>query len=121
MSLMALVGLSTSGTGPEVELSKDDTFHLLQNSRRRTVLKVLHGRETMHKRELAEQVAAIECGVEADQLESQERKRVVVSLTQNHFPKMEDYNVIIVNHDKVSLGPCADQLLEFLDVTTGFF
>lgn len=119
MSILTLNGLVSSASDDgEKTLSKDDVFHLLQNSRRRDIVKTLHECEHMHKSELAETVAALENETTVDQLSCQERKRVVVSLTQSHLPKMEDYGVIKINHDKIELGPNADQLLEYVETDT---
>lgn len=44
--------------------------------------------------ELAEQIAALENDVEVEELQSQQRKRVYVSLYQTHIPKLESTGII---------------------------
>ena len=79
----------------EYRLSKDEVFNLLRNSRRRAALQYLMERESKATRsELAEHIAAVENGVTPTELNSAQRKRVYVSLYQNHLPKMDEYGVI---------------------------
>jgi hypothetical protein len=50
-------------------------------------------------RELAEEIAAMENDVEVEELTSQQRKRVYVSLYQTHLPKMAQMNAIQYDKD----------------------
>lgn len=84
--------------GPSA-LSLDDVYHLLQTKRRRDVLRYLHeegGRVRL--RDLAEQVAAWEQETAIENLSSDERQRVYISLYQSHLPKLDNHG--IVNYDK---------------------
>lgn len=77
------------------EISTDVVFEILSNTRRRMVLYYLRqsgGSATVQ--ELAEQIAALENDVDVKDLESQQRKRVYVSLYQTHIPKLENTGII---------------------------
>ena len=77
------------------EISTDIVFEILSNTRRRMVLYYLResgGSATVQ--ELAEQIAALENDVEVEDLQSQQRKRVYVSLYQTHIPKLESTGII---------------------------
>lgn len=92
-------------------LDLDATFHLLQNERRRLVLRYLleHARwwdtdgtgddqgranERIEMRELAEQVAAWEHDTTVANLSSDERQRVYIGLYQSHLPTLAEHDVI---------------------------
>lgn len=76
-------------------LTSDDIFEILSNHRRRMVLYHLQEAGTpIAVNELAEHVAAMENEVSVDQLSSQQRKRVYVSLYQTHLPKMAQMDLI---------------------------
>lgn len=78
-------------------LSKDDTFHILQNPRRRAVLRYLLDRDQSRQcqmRDVAEAVAAWENDTTTRQLTSDERQRVYIALYQSHLPKLDSYGVI---------------------------
>lgn len=76
-------------------LSDDGMFKVLSNQRRRQVLNYLRdGDGSATVGELAEYIAAEENNTTIQQLSSQERKRVYVSLYQNHLPVMDAANVI---------------------------
>ena len=77
------------------ELSLDELFDLLRNRRRRDILAYLDASDgTVTLDELAEAIAADENDTEPEQLTSQQRKRVYISLYQNHLPKMDDLGLI---------------------------
>lgn len=77
------------------ELSLDELFDLLRNRRRRDILTYLDASDgTVTLDELAEAIAADENDIEPEQLSSQQRKRVYISLYQNHLPKMDDLGLI---------------------------
>jgi len=83
--------MSTSDT----ELTQDDVFEILSSPRRRYLLHYLRQRqEAVELTELAEHVAAWENGVDPDELTTQERKRVYVSLYQTHVPKLDDAGLV---------------------------
>ena len=123
--MLTLIAHHLNGDGntdvEATELPKDDVFHLLQNSRRRAIIQTLHENEPVSKRELTELVTEIEYDVPREQVSSSERKCVQVSLHQNHLAKLEDHSVIKTKDELVMLGPTAEQLIEFMDLSSGFF
>lgn len=83
--------MSTSDT----ELTQDDVFEILSSPRRRYLLYHLRQRqEPVELTTLAEHVAAWENGVDTEDLTTQERKRVYVSLYQTHVPKLDDAGIV---------------------------
>jgi hypothetical protein len=84
----------------------DDVFHLLQNSRRREVLRYLEGVEDwVELSDVAEQVAAWEHDTTVEALSSKERKRVYVALYQSHLPKLDEVDVIEYDQHRGTLRP----------------
>jgi hypothetical protein len=109
-------GSGTSSRTPR--LSKDDTFHILQNERRRRVLQYLAGADgAVDMRDIAEQVAAWEHDTTVQQLTSDQRQRVYIALYQSHLPKLADFGLITYNRSRgvVERTPLADQITWYLD------
>lgn len=107
---------------PEHSLSMDDTFHILQNERRRRVLQYLSDTEgPVDMRDIAEQVAAWEHDTTVQQLTSDQRQRVYIALYQSHLPKLADFDLITYNRSRgvVERTPLADQVAHYLDETDG--
>lgn len=110
-----------SGNPSEIQsgLSKDAIFSLLSVERRRRVLTYLadHGDETTLN-DLAEHIAAVENNTEIYLLSSQQRKRVYISLYQDHLPKLADADVIDYDQSRgtVKRGPSADLLYPYLAI-----
>lgn len=105
-----------SSQGPG--LSKDDTFHILQNERRRRVLQYLSEADgAVDMRDIAEQVAAWEHGTTVQKLTSDQRQRVYIALYQSHLPKLADFGLITYNRSRgvVERTPLADQITWYLD------
>ncbi|WP_144905700.1 DUF7344 domain-containing protein [Halobellus captivus] len=99
-------------------LSEDDIFHVLQNERRRLVLKYLEGRDgEVRMRDIAEQVAAWEHDTTVQALTSTQRQRVYIPLYQNHLTKLDDKGIIEYNQSRgiVKRTPLADELQAYLD------
>jgi len=102
------------------ELSKDEVFELLRNSRRRTVLDYLRsGDGTASLSELAEHTAALENGIDVAELSSDQRKRVYIGLYQCHLPKMDTLGVVEYdkNRGTVELQDSVSQLEPYMDST----
>ena len=100
-------------------LSADELFHLLQNSRRRAVLRYLRGREgPVRMRDVAEQVAAWEHDTTVAQLDSDERQRVYIALYQSHLETLADAGVIEYNKPRgvIEPKPVLDHVAAYLDV-----
>lgn len=96
----------------------DRVFGVLSNRRRRQVIQYLRERDgTATVGELAEHIASEEDDTPIQQLSSSDRKRVYVSLYQNHLPVIADAN--IVEYDKnrktVRLGDGAEKLEPYID------
>ncbi len=100
-------------------LSQDQIFHLLQNERRRAVLRYLAqtNEDSVRMRDVAEQVAAWENDTTVQQLHSDERQRVYIALYQTHLPKLDDEGVIEYNQSRGIVAPTANaaQLYPFID------
>ena len=80
------------------KLSQDTVFDVLSSARRRETIAILREEDTpIELTTLAEIVAARENDTSVEELSSQDRKRVYVSLYQTHVPKLVD--VGIVEHD----------------------
>jgi hypothetical protein len=91
-----------------ISIDKDDLFHLLQNGRRRAVLRYFAAnpdQETYDMRTLAEEIAAWENGIPVAQLSSDQRQRVYIALYQSHLPKLDDYGVIEYNQPRGIVKP----------------
>jgi DNA-binding transcriptional ArsR family regulator len=104
---------------PESELSKDTIFSMLSNQRRRHVLHYLKrntGPATI--RDLAEQIAAWENGIDIQELSYKQRKRVYTSLHQTHLPKLDDCGIVEYNRDRgvVTLTDRVSELNVYLEV-----
>ncbi len=93
----------------EGQIQIENVFDILRNSRRRAVLDHLrNGDGTSTLKELAERIAADENDLEIEQLSSQQRKRVYISLYQNHLQKMDGAGLIEYDQDRGTV-----ELLEY--------
>lgn len=103
-------------------LAPDDVFHLLQNRRRRLVLRYLteHDTPAVEMREVAEQVAAWENDTTVAALTSDARQRVYIALYQSHLPKLDERGVIEYDQNRGTIEPCASlsQLEPYLSSDT---
>lgn len=102
----------------DASLSKEKMFHLLQNSRRRHVLQYLvttNGPAQIS--DVAEQVAAWEYEAPVEELTSQQRQRVYISLYQSHLPKLAEFNLITYDRNRGSIEQTStiNQLARYLD------
>lgn len=99
-------------TADHDKLSQDVVFDLLSSPRRRFVLYYLNQvDDSVTIGELADQVAAWENEVDVEELSSQQRKRVYVSLYQTHVPKMDDAGIIEYDSDSGDVA-LADQAVD---------
>ena len=99
-------------------LPKDEIFHLLQNQRRRYVLRYLQEVDgTVEMRDMAEQVAAWEHDTTLQALTSDERQRVYIALYQAHLPKLDEKGVINYNQSRGIIEPTerVTQLTRYLE------
>ncbi|WIV67423.1 DUF7344 domain-containing protein [Natrialbaceae archaeon AArc-T1-2] len=103
----------------ESVISKDEIFHLLQNERRRMVLRYLRDTDgPVRMRDVAEQVAAWEHDTTVEKLTSKQRQRVYIPLYQSHLSKLDEVGVIDYQQDRgiIERKPRADQFDTYLEV-----
>lgn len=104
------------------DLSEDDLFEILSNSRRRYALHALSSDdEEWQIGNLAEQVAAWENGTEIAEVTRAERKSVYTALQQLHLPKMDEMGFVEYDKDRGTVRPTAvkDDVDIYLDVVRG--
>ncbi|ELZ98095.1 hypothetical protein C440_02568 [Haloferax mucosum ATCC BAA-1512] len=114
----SLIDQQVAADGQADELGKDEIYHLLQNERRRNVLRYLRDRDgSVQMRDIAEQVAAWEHDTTVQALMSDERQRVYIALYQAHLPKLDEQGVIDYNQSRgiVEKNPRAAELIDYLD------
>ena len=103
----------------EPAFSKDEIFHLLQNERRRMVLRYLRGTESpVRMRDVAEQVAAWEHDTTVEELTSTQRQRVYIPLYQSHLSKLDEAGLIEYQQNRgiVERKPLADRVDQYLQL-----
>ena len=101
----------------DASLSKDEIFHLLQNERRRLVLRYLRGTDgPVRMRDVAEQVAAWEHDTTVEELTSKQRQRVYIPLYQSHLSKLDEAGLIEYQKNRgiVERKPAADEIDRYL-------
>src|SRR6056297_3916805 len=105
------------GDGP----SRDEVFTALSNRRRRNVITYLkqHG-DDARVRDIAEQLAAWENGLETNEVSYKQRKRVYTALHQSHLPKLAEGGFIEYESDRglVSLTEQSHHLEMYLEVVS---
>lgn len=112
-------GFGAETTAETEPLSTDAVFETLSSRRRRYTLHYLKQRsEPVTVRELSEQVAAWENGIDRASVTPRLRKRVYTALHQTHLPKMSKLEVIEYDHDRgiVAMSGHMRQLDIYLDV-----
>ncbi|WP_178916445.1 hypothetical protein [Natronomonas gomsonensis] len=111
---------SGGSDGSESEsLSTEAVFETLSSQRRRYTLHYLKQRqEPVTVRDLSEQVAAWENGIDRESVTPKLRKRVYTALHQTHLPKMSQLEVIEYDSDRgvVGMTPHVSQLDIYLDI-----
>lgn len=112
---------SVRDSGGPTDLSEDEIFDVLRNSRRRAVIAYLLEEERASVKELTKQVGADEYDVDADELSPEQHKRVYTGLYQCHLPRLDDLGVVdFEKEDKVvSLRESASQLEPYLQRNGG--
>lgn len=106
--------------GHPVSIAKDDAFNLLQNDRRRAVLRYLlahSDQQAFRMQDLTEEIAAWEHDTTVRQLSSEQRQRVHIALYKYHLPKLDDHGVIRYNQSRgiVEPTPLLEVLAPFLE------
>ena len=101
--------------------SRDEVFTALSNRRRRNVITYLkkHG-DGARVRDIAEQLAAWENGLEVNEVTYKQRKRVYTALHQSHLPKLAESGFIDYEPDRgiVSQTEESRQLEVYLEVVS---
>lgn len=93
--------LSSNAERVQSDLDLDEIFLLLNNSRRRAIIRLLSDvKGGVALSELTEQIAAAEEDLDRSDLSKEARKRVYVSCYQCHLPKLEKYDVVSVDGDQ---------------------
>ncbi len=108
-----------AGAGNDEQLSAETIFETLSNRRRRYALHYLtQVGDAVTIRELSEQLAAWENGIECAAVTPKQRKRVYTALHQTHLPKMDRLGVVSYNKDRgtVTLRDHVDEFDIYLDV-----
>lgn len=116
---MASTRATETAVTEEGSLSTETIFETLSNRRRRYTLHYLKRiGEPVSIRDLSEQLAAWENGVERNQVEPKERKRLYTALHQTHLPKMDRLGVVEYDSDRgvVALTEAIDQFDIYFDL-----
>jgi hypothetical protein len=103
-------------------LSTEDVYEVLSNRRRRYAIHHLKQSDApVDVSTLAEQVAAWENDKSPDELDSQERKRVYISLYQSHLPTLEKRGLVEYDDDRglVELTDAVANAKVYLEVVPG--
>lgn len=93
--------------GP-VAISKDDVFHVLQNGRRRAVMRYLLANPRLDRittRDLSVEVGSWEYGTTDRELSSEQRQRVYIALCQLHLPTLDENDVVNFDADRGIVEP----------------
>lgn len=104
------------------ELNQTEVFELLGNDRRRHALHHLMTRdEGADIGELSRQIAAWETGQTIEQVTSQERRRVYVSLHQTHLPRLNKAGILNYEDtgDTIRLTDRGENLRVYMEVVEG--
>lgn len=97
---------TTESPGIPEKLSQNHLFTILSNRRRRYSVHYLKQiNDAVSVRELAEQVAAWENGKPKEELTSQERKRVYISLYQGHLSTLAEEGLVEYDSDRGLVSP----------------
>lgn len=96
-----------SESDPWRELSKDQAFDVLRNSRRRAVISALRrSGGSLSLEALTTRVAADEYGIPSDELSSDQYKRVYTGLYQCHLGRMGELGVIDFEKESKTIRLC---------------
>lgn len=113
------IGEQTLQNDEPQTLSRDETFDMLSNRRRRYIIHYLHDTEAPATlSDLAEQIAAWENDTEIRDISASERKTVYTSLQQFHLPKMDETGAVEFDQraGEVAITDAAKELDVYLEV-----
>lgn len=87
------------------QLSTDELFQILGNSRRRFIIRQLYRTEhELDLKELAARIAAVEENTTPEAVTNEERQRVYVSLYQTHLPTLTESGLVDYDDDRRTLS-----------------
>ncbi len=69
--------------------------------------------------ELVDRVAELEYGLHIDDISTDERHTIYVSIQQSHADRLIEAGVFEMDHNTVTLGPRADDIAEWLSHIDG--
>ncbi|WP_186310969.1 DUF7344 domain-containing protein [Halorubrum depositum] len=119
VSAESLPGIEKADSDAE-SLELDDVFHVLQNERRRNVLRYLDDvdDDVVEMRDMAVQIAAWENDTTVQKLHSDQRQRVYIALYQSHLPKLDSLGLIDYNKPRgyVEPRPRLDRVQRYLNL-----
>lgn len=82
-------------------LTESQIFDLLSNERRRRIIRLLRTREDpVPLDEMVDALAAIEYDISPEDATEVQRRRIHVSITQSHLPKLESFGVVAFDTEK---------------------
>lgn len=114
-----VVGMAVSTPdGP----SRDETFHLLRNERRRRLLRFLREADPPAAiGDLATRVAAVENDTTPRLVTSDQRKRVYTALQQVHLPALDEADVVDFDRDRGLVRPTehTEDVTVYMEVVPG--
>ncbi len=104
---LSVNGTSVSKTDESADSEwLDEVFQLLGNSRRRAAIQHILEHERIGNKELTWLVAEEEYGLPREEISSDERHTIYVSLSQTHLPRLEKAGVIEIEGERGSTGDC---------------
>lgn len=118
------MSLSQSSSAPTQgsKLTQTEAFEILSNDRRRHTLHYLLSHENgTNIGELSRQIAAWENRESLDQVTANQRRRVYVSLHQNHLPRMDEAGILNYENsrDTIELTERGESLQVYMEVVEG--
>lgn len=100
------MAIREEGTAAGEGLSLDAVYHLLQNQRRRRIIRYLAETDgTATRDEIVGRIAKLETETEGGHIGSQARQRVYVALHQTHLPKLDRAGVLAYGPDRGTVTP----------------
>jgi alkanesulfonate monooxygenase SsuD/methylene tetrahydromethanopterin reductase-like flavin-dependent oxidoreductase (luciferase family) len=109
---------------PTVDMSMDECLDVLENRRRRTVIRLVAARGALDLGEVARIIAARENDCATEQVTGQQRKRVYVGLYQTHAEQLADVGAVEYDDGSSMFSPTPQTdalagLIDDLDDRTG--
>ena len=100
------MAIGEEGTAAGEGLSLDAVYHLLQNQRRRRIIRYLAETDgTATRDEIVGRLAKLEAETEGGHISSQARQRVYVALHQTHLPKLDRADIVEYAPDRGTVTP----------------